>query len=84
MQTRRQLIIALGTSAVTVPLASLVQAQPVKVARIGFLGPTSIAGYESRVDALRTGLREFGYIEGKNLVLEFRWADGVYERLPSE
>ena len=50
--------------------------------RIGFLGPTSAAGIARRLDALRAGLRDFGYIEGKNLVIEFRWAEGKYDRLP--
>jgi putative ABC transport system substrate-binding protein len=53
-----------------------------KTWRIGFLGSSSAAGYESRVAALRTGLREFGYVEGKSLAIEYRWADGRYERLP--
>ena len=50
--------------------------------RIGFLGPTSAAGIAGRLDALRAGLRDFGYVEGKNLVIEFRWAEGKYDRLP--
>jgi putative ABC transport system substrate-binding protein len=58
-------------------------AQPAKVARIGFLGAISAdAVYRGRVDALLEGLREFGYSEGKNLVIEFRWAEGNYDRLP--
>jgi putative ABC transport system substrate-binding protein len=51
--------------------------------RIGFLGPTSAAGTASRLEALRAGLREQGYVEGENLVIEFRWAEGNYERLPA-
>ena len=50
--------------------------------RIGFLGSTSAAGLASRLEAFRVGLRDLGYIEGKNLVIEFRWAEGKYDRLP--
>ena len=55
--------------------------QPAKVPRIGFLrfGPAS--AYADRVEALRTGLRDLGYIEGKSIVIEFRWADRV-DQLP--
>ena len=82
MTTRRELLIVLGAGAVAAPLASFAQ-QPAKVARIGFLGVVSAATYESRVDALRAGLRELGYVEGKNLAFEFRWADGKMDRLPA-
>jgi len=49
--------------------------------RIGFLGPSSAAGIASRLEAFRAGLRDLGYVEGKNLVIEFRWAEGKYDRL---
>jgi putative ABC transport system substrate-binding protein len=83
MKTRRQWLIALGASAVAAPWPSLAQQRPVNIHRIGFLGATSIAAYKSRVDAVRAGLRDLGYVEGKNLVMEFRWADGMYDRLPN-
>jgi putative ABC transport system substrate-binding protein len=83
MKTRRQWLIALGACAVAAPWPSLAQQRPVNVHRIGFLGATSIAAYKSRVDAVRAGLRDLGYVEGKNLVMEFRWADGMYDRLPN-
>ena len=51
-------------------------------ARIAFLGSTSPSGYASQMEAFRGGLRELGYVEGQNLVIEFRWAQGKYERLP--
>jgi putative ABC transport system substrate-binding protein len=52
------------------------------VYRIGFLGSTSLSGYANQVEAFRRGLRDLGYLEGKNLVIEFRWAEGKYDRLP--
>jgi putative ABC transport system substrate-binding protein len=61
----------------------LAQLRQAKVHRIGFLGATSAAGYKSRVDAVRAGLRDLGYVEGKNVVIEFRWAEGMYDQLPS-
>ena len=81
MNKRRKLVIALGASALAAPFGSFAQ-QPGKVWRIGFLSPASASGYANRVEALRAGLRELGYVEGKNLVIEWRFADGKYERLP--
>jgi putative ABC transport system substrate-binding protein len=52
------------------------------VYRIGFLGTASASAQAKRVDALRAGLRDLGYVEGKNIVIEFRWAEGRYDRLP--
>ena len=54
-----------------------------KVYRIGFLGTTSASEYASNVDAWRAGLHDLGYVEGKNIVIEFRWADGDLDRLPT-
>ena len=56
--------------------------QPKKVARIGFLAPATRTGYRHYTDALLQGLRELGYVEGQNIVIEYRWADGNFERLP--
>jgi ABC-type uncharacterized transport system substrate-binding protein len=53
-----------------------------RVHRIGFLGSATAAGSTEEVESLRTGLREFGYVEGTNIAIEFRWAEGVYNRLP--
>ena len=61
---------------------AVAHAQPAKVVRIGFLGPTSAASNADRMEALRAGLRELGYLEGKNLVIESRWAEGKFDRLP--
>ena len=55
--------------------------QPNKVPRIGFLSPGSASSMASRVDALRRGLREHGYVEGQNIHVEYRYAEGDQNRL---
>ena len=57
--------------------------QPEKVRRIGFLGATSLSGESARIEAFRLGLRELGYVEDKNIVIEYRWAEGKFDRLPA-
>src|SRR6266404_1044153 len=56
--------------------------QAKKVPRIGFLGATYPSTNAARIEAFRQGLRELGYVEGKNIVIEYRWAEGKTERLP--
>jgi putative ABC transport system substrate-binding protein len=56
--------------------------QPKKVSRIGLLGGSSLAALSARIEAFRQGLRELGYVEGKNIVIEYRWAEGKIERFP--
>jgi putative tryptophan/tyrosine transport system substrate-binding protein len=73
---RREFITLLGGTAVAWPLAARAQ-QRVKV--IGFLGLSPASAWVSRVEALRAGLRDLGYVEGKNIVIEFRWAKTVDE-----
>jgi len=63
------------------PLISRAQQQP-KVARIGYLAGDFITANPQRLQAFRDGLRELGYIEGTNLFIEYRWAEGKFERLP--
>src|SRR4051812_21323498 len=81
MNNRRKLLIALGAGALSAPLASFAQ-QKGKVWRIGFLGSATASGYARRVDALRAGLRDLGHVEGKDFVIEYRWAEDKYDRLP--
>jgi putative ABC transport system substrate-binding protein len=57
--------------------------QPKKIPRIGFLGVTSPSTISARIEAFRQGLREFGYVEGKNIVIEYRYAEGKLDRLPA-
>ena len=80
-QRRRAFISLLGGAAVAWPLVA--RAQPAKGARIGFLGLVSSSSHASRLAAFRAGLRDLGWIEGRNLVVEFRWAEGNYDRLPA-
>jgi ABC-type uncharacterized transport system substrate-binding protein len=66
------------------PVPAAAPAQPaIKVHRVVYLG-TSSAGLESElVDAFRQGLRDLGYLEGQNIVIDYRWADGHYDRFPA-
>ena len=57
--------------------------QPKKVPRIGFLGATSLSTISARVEAFRQGLRELGYVEGKSIFIEWRFAEGKADRLPA-
>jgi putative ABC transport system substrate-binding protein len=65
----------------TVPFPAWAQ-QPARIPRIGILIPASAASYSARVEAFRQRLRENGYVEGKNIVIEYRYAEGKPERLP--
>ena len=56
---------------------------PPKIARIGFLSTTSPSNVPARLEAFRRGLSELGYVEGKNFVLEYRYAEGKLDRLPA-
>src|SRR5215510_2611064 len=52
------------------------------IPRIGFLGASSASFYSGRIEIFRQGLRELGYVEGKNIAIEYRFADGKNDRLP--
>jgi putative ABC transport system substrate-binding protein len=77
---RRESIIALVALG-AVPLAAEAQ-QAAKIARIGYLSPNLATGPHLR-DAFRQGLRDLGYVEGRNVVIEYRDAEGKFERLPA-
>src|SRR5206468_1819392 len=65
----------------TLPLAARAQKSAIPV--VGFLSPASPAQWTSYVAAFHEGLKEVGYTDGKNIAIEFRWAEGQYHRLPA-
>jgi len=56
--------------------------QPTKIPRIGYLSATHRSSVSARTEALRQGLRELGYVEGKNIIIEYRFADGRLDQVP--
>ena len=76
-------IVRLGVAALLLAGSMAVHAQQAaRVYRIGFVSPVSASPEPSQLSAFRQGLRELGYVEGKNIILETRFAEGHFERLP--
>ena len=91
MNQRRTLMLALGAGTLTAPIAALAQqpaapaGPPGKIWRVGFLSiPTRPANLDTHyLGAFAQGMRELGYVEGKNLVIEWRFAGNVNQRVPA-
>jgi ABC-type uncharacterized transport system substrate-binding protein len=77
---RRELIKLIAGAAVACPFAA--SAQQRKIPVVGLLVSTSADAYASRVAFIRQGLSETGYVEGRNVAIEYRWAESRYDRLP--
>ena len=81
MKARAAVLLTLALVLLAAPVAAA--PAPAKVPRIGFLGSGTSAAFAPLIVAFRQGLRDLGYVEGQNVVLELRWAEGRLERLPA-
>jgi putative ABC transport system substrate-binding protein len=78
---RREFLGLLGGAAVACPVTA--RAQPSAIPVVGFLSTAESVGYAHLVAGFREGLNETGFAEGRNVAIEFRWAEGQFDRLPS-
>jgi putative ABC transport system substrate-binding protein len=78
---RREFISLIGGVAATWPLASRAQQPALPV--VGFINPASAKDYEPQLSAFLKGLSEAGYVDGRNVAIEYRWAEGQHDRLPA-
>src|SRR5690349_12299862 len=80
---RRRIFLALLTGTIVAAPVIAVSQEAARLPRIGFLGHSTAALEANLVGPLREGLRDLGYTEGRNILIEYRWAEGNYDRLPS-
>jgi putative ABC transport system substrate-binding protein len=83
MIARRRVLVTVAIGAIVLPRMALAQPRPVRISRIAYIDTSSAELASVRLDRLRAGLHDLGYAEGKNLVIEARWAETMYERLPA-
>ena len=82
MNRRRGILLTFAIGATCGPHAALAQRPSSRLVRIGYLDTSSASIASIRLDRLRAGLRDLGYAEGRNMVIEVRWAESEYDRLP--
>jgi putative ABC transport system substrate-binding protein len=80
---KRKIVIGLLTAVLLTTVSFANAQQKGKIPRIGFLGNSTAELEANLIEPFREGLRDLGYVEGKNIVLEWRWAEGKYERFPA-
>ena len=80
MNNKKVILLALGAMLLALSFAAHAQ-QPARIPRIGYLTGAYLSAFAARTEALRQGLRELGYVEGKNIVIEYRYGDGKTDRL---
>jgi putative ABC transport system substrate-binding protein len=80
---RREFITLLGGAAATWPLVTHAQQRPAGVPVIGFFSAGSPGPFNDRIAAFRDGLRRAGFVEGRNVAIEFRWTESGYDQLPA-
>src|SRR5215813_11636446 len=82
-KSMRKTVIGVALCTILLALCSSASAQPSKIPRLGYLTAASLSAFAARTEAFRQGLRELGHIEGKNIVIEYRYAEGKLDRMPA-
>ncbi len=80
--TTRRAFLAASVALTVAPFAAAAQ-PPAKIPRIGYLGPVSPSAGAFLLESFRQGLRELGYVEGQNILIDYRWAEGMPDRFPA-
>jgi len=83
MNERRRFVLAFAASTLGVASASFAQQRQRKIARIGYLGATTAPESKAQIEALAQGLHDLGYVEGQNIVTEYRFVEGQLRTAPA-